>query len=173
MRLYVYHLNQCNPKRCTAKKLERFKVVKLFRDLKKVPKGGILLDPYVKERLSMKDRNKAERRGIVTVDCSWENAKKEFFSLRSMFKPRSLPYLLSVNPTNFGKPYILSSVEAFSSALYILDFVESAEKILSGFKWGENFIKLNRELLESYRGAKSSEEVLRIEKDIIEEIISK
>ncbi|MGD0625800.1 MAG: DUF367 domain-containing protein [Thermodesulfobacteriota bacterium] len=57
----------------------------------------------------------------------------------------------------------LSSVEAFSAALYILGFKEEAEKTLSKFSWGEQFIKLNQEPLDRYSSAETSEEVVRIQ----------
>jgi pre-rRNA-processing protein TSR3 len=49
-----------------------------------------------------------------------------------------------------AKPHKLSSVEALAAALIIMGFRESAVRLLGLFKWGESFLTLNHEPLESY-----------------------
>jgi len=81
--------------------------------------------------------------------------------------PRCLPYLVAANPVNYGIPTKLSTVEALASALYIASHRDEAERLLSRFKWGPNFIELNRELLESYAHARDSAEVVELQERFI------
>jgi pre-rRNA-processing protein TSR3 len=81
--------------------------------------------------------------------------------------PRALPFVLAANPVNYGKPFQLSTVEAFAAALYILGEVRQAKKILGIYTWGPHFLELNREPLDDYRRARTSEEVIRAMKKYI------
>jgi len=100
------------------------------------------------------------------LDCSWVHAK-EVFDISSHWTPRCLPYLVAANPVNYGKPTKLSTVEALAAALYIADFREQATKLLSKFKWGPQFITLNKQLLEDYAQAKDSAEVIKVQNEYI------
>jgi len=77
---------------------------------------------------------------------------------------RCLPYLIAANPVNYGKPTKLSTVEALAAALYIAGFKRKAEKLLSIFKWGPQFIRLNQKFLDSYAEARDSNEVVELQK---------
>jgi len=101
----------------------------------------------------------------MAVDCSWKNAREVFYRIKGNF--RRLPFLVAVNPTNFGHPGQLSSAEALAAALYIIGYREQAERIMGIFKWGSNFFMVNKEPLELYSQAKNWEEVLKIEKDFL------
>ena len=157
--LFVYHADQCDPKKCTGKKLVRFKLAKMG-PLNKVRKGSVLLSPLAKHAISRGDRKAVLQRGLVVLDCSWERVEEEFRRIKHMVKPRSLPYLIAANPVNYGRPFKLSSVEAFAAALYIIGEREQASIVLSKFKWGLNFLALNKEPLDEYAKAESSEEVV-------------
>ncbi len=165
IRLYVLHLNQDSPKKCTAKKIARFNLATLYKRMRDVPRGSIILSPFSKRVLSPSDRRTAERRGLTVVDCSWKNAREVFWHLNGNF--RRLPYLIAVNPTNFGHPWELSSVEALAGALYILGYRYQAEELLSLFKWGLNFITVNKEPLELYSQAGNYEDILRYEQEFM------
>ena len=161
--LYMYHASQCNPKKCTGKKLARFGFAKLFEKVQKVPSRSILLDPMAEQALSRAD---SVAHGITVLDCSWEEVERVFPQLLRMnLKHRALPYLVAANPVNFGRPLKLTSVEAFAAALYILGYKEQAETILSKFNWGHTFLDLNREPLEDYSKAKDSTEVVKIQEE--------
>lgn len=161
--LSAYHMHQCDPKKCTAKKLARFGLVELHDSIKKLPSGAILLDPTAERAFSPADEEKAQK-GIVVLDCSWEEVERVFPSLRKKrMLHRALPFLLAANPVNYGKPFKLSSVEAFAAALYILGQKEQAERILSKFSWGLGFLELNRAPLEEYSRARNSAEVIEIQ----------
>ena len=79
--------------------------------------------------------------------------------------------LIATNPVNYGKPHRLTCVEAFSAALYIVGLEEEAENIMEGFKWGHNFIQMNKSILEKYKNCKNSEEIKKVERK--HEIINK
>ncbi|MCS4541214.1 MAG: DUF367 family protein [Euryarchaeota archaeon] len=163
VKLYVLHFNQCDPKKCTALKLNKFNMVKLIRRIPQVPEGSIILDPFSGKALSQGDKSSALKKGMTAIDCSWIKAD-EVFRFRMKGEPRALPYLIAANPVNYGIPTKLSTVEAFAASLYILGFKEHAERLLSLFKWGLNFISLNKEPLRMYSEAKNSEEIIKAQK---------
>ncbi len=163
IKLIVYRLPQCNPKRCTALKMKKFGLAKIVR---RIPRKGIILNPYAKRILSKKDLEYAKKHGIVCLDCSWKNAEK-IFSKTKTERQRRLPFLLAANPVNYAKPFKLTTLEAFVASLYTLGFKEDAEKILKIYSWGEGFLKLNRELLDEYEKAKDGEEMRKIEEGFI------
>jgi len=108
---------------------------------------GIVLDPFSEKILSEEDIVLAEVGGIVGVDCSWNKAPETFSHLRLMgLEPRSLPSIIPANPVNSGKVGKLTTAEAIASALLICKQYEHAEKVMSIFKWGPAFIKLNSNL---------------------------
>ncbi len=164
MKLYVYHLHQDDPKKCTAIKLHKFKLVKLITNLKFISKLAIVLNPYANKILIPKDKELVEFNGLIAIDCSWNKIHETF---RKNFKGihKRLPLLLAANPINYGKLGKLSSAEALASALYITNYKGEAKKILSLFKWGETFLTLNENPLKDYSKAKSEEEILKLEKE--------
>lgn len=162
--VYVYEGGQCDPKKCTAKKMSRLGLAKPIKLLREIPRGSIVLDPMAEKALSAEDRDRALRRGIVVMDISWEHIDL-FPKIEKSVEHRALPYLLAANPVNWGKPTKLSSAEALAAALHILGFFDQARSILSKFSWGEQFINLNKELLDRYAQAKTSAEVVDIQKD--------
>ncbi len=163
--LHLYHANQCDPRKCSGKKLARFRLALLHDAPRKLPSGAILLDPFAEQALSPADN---ASRGIAVLDCSWEEVERVFpMLLKLRLKHRALPFLLAANPVNYGKPFKLCTVEAFAAALYILGEKEQADLILDKFKWGKTFIDLNREPLERYSKAKNSTEVVNIQKDYL------
>jgi len=163
----VYHAKQCDPKKCTALKLKRHNMVRVVHRIRGLPRGAVILNPFSVRAFSPADRGRLERRGLAAIDCSWIHAD-EVFELSMHGASRCLPYLIAANPTNYGMPTKLSTVEALAAALYIAGFKEEAERLLSIFKWGPNFIVLNREFLDAYAQAKNSAEVVELQKDFIQ-----
>ena len=56
---------------------------------------------------------------------------------------RRLPPLFAGNPVNYAKLNKLTTAEAISGALYMMDFRKQARMILEGQKWGHTFFDLN------------------------------
>jgi len=162
----VYHAKQCDPKKCTTLKLKRHNMVRVVHRVRGLPRGAVILNPFSDRAFSPADRGRLERRGLAAIDCSWIHAD-EVFELSMHGESRCLPYLIAANPTNYGVPTKLSTVEALAAALYIAGFKEKAEHLLSIFKWGPNFIVLNREFLDAYARAKNSVEVVELQKGFI------
>ncbi len=78
IRLFVYHADEDDPKKCSAKKMHKFGFVKLEKNIKKVPRNTILLNPFAKKSLSKTDWKTARENGITAIDCSWKHAEKSF-----------------------------------------------------------------------------------------------
>jgi len=165
MHLLIYHAAQCDPKKCTAKKLARFDLARLTTRMNDL-RSCLVLSPFSEKALSPEDRG---TRCLAALDCSWALAE-EVFSRLSL-KSRALPFLVAANPVNFGKPFMLSTVEALAAALYILGDAKRAEQILAKFSWGHVFLELNREPLAEYAAAKDSSEVVKIQSAYLSEQI--
>lgn len=144
IQILIYHSKQCNPKACTALKLKRHGLAKVFYTLKRIPKNSIVLNPLAGKILTSEDRRYLDN-GLVALDCSWKRIE-EIRDLRRG-QSRALPMLMPVNPVNYGKMGKLSTVEALAAALYILDRRKEAEELLGKFKWGLGFLKANEEIL--------------------------
>ncbi len=126
-RIFIYRLPQDDPRKNTAIKLTRFGFAQLVNGIKALPSGSIMLDPTVKTPLMPSDRAIAESRGLSLIDCSWKRAVDIHSRLiHGRFIRRRLPLLIAANPTHYGKPYILSTIEAVAAALYIMGFRDEA-----------------------------------------------
>lgn len=168
IRITIYHARQCDPRKCSALKLKRHGLVRVVYQLKLLPWGAVVLNPFSEKALSPADRPLIEARGLVALDYSWK-CTEGTKAIPMVGKSRSLPYLVAANPVNFGKPTRLSTVEALAAALYIVDHQEQAIQLLSKFKWGPEFVRLNRTRLDEYAKAKDSTEVVAIQRKFMEE----
>ncbi|MEM3637836.1 MAG: DUF367 family protein [Conexivisphaerales archaeon] len=168
-KLFIIHYHEDDPFRCTAEKLRRFNLVSF-----KVKRNrGILLDPMATTLISKEDISIVLREGLVALDISWKNVFMHFHRIRwSKTKRRSLPLLFAANPTNYAKPYKLSTVEALASALYILGFKTEASNLLSKFKWMNTYFMLNKKYLEIYAECKCSEDIQTAQSDIVKSYYS-
>lgn len=153
-RLYIYHQNQCDPKKCTGLKLARHGYAQLYHTFNRIPKGALILTPEARKTLSIEDLKTVERNGLGAIDCSWATA--DFLSRIEEKRGRSLPWLVAGNPVNYGISSKLTTLEAFSASLWLLGFREGAEQLLSLYKWGATFLTLNLHGLEKYAGSSSS-----------------
>jgi pre-rRNA-processing protein TSR3 len=156
--LYAYRDNSCDPRKCTVKRMERTGLVKILSKISYIPRNTILLDPTAEQALSPAD---SPARSITVLDCSWEVLDTDI--IKGHRRRRALPFLVAANPVNFGRPWKLTSVEAFAAALFILGEESQAETVLESSPWGMRFLELNREPLELYRNAADSREVIEIQ----------
>tara|TARA_B100000965_G_scaffold328973_1_gene292250 strand:- start:1434 stop:1883 length:450 start_codon:yes stop_codon:yes gene_type:complete len=146
-KIRILCFDQDDPKKCTAKRLEKFNLSDNYSSFKTLPPMGIVLDPFSDMILNSEDIPLAEVGGIVGVDCSWNKAPETFSRLRLMgLEPRRLPLITPANPVNSGKIGKLTTAEALAAALLICNENEHAETIMSVFKWGPAFLKLNSHL---------------------------
>lgn len=163
----MWHLDQCDAKRCTGLKLARMRIVNQLP--LGVRFGGIVLTPTATKSVSYEDREIIAKKGLCVVDCSWNRLEDVPFSKLKGSHERLLPFCVATNPVNFGVPYKLSCAEAFAGAMYICGFEEEADFVMSKFKWGEHFSRMNKTLFERYRECKSSLEVVACQKDFMQQ----
>ena len=64
IKLIIYSIGQDSPKKCTAKKLLRFKYAIEITNLYKLPFGTVLLSPYSKKSLSLEDLDVVKKAGL-------------------------------------------------------------------------------------------------------------
>ena len=161
---------QCDPKKCTAKRMLKFGLGKEAKTISAIPSGSVVLSPFSEIALSPADIIYA-RKGLVVMDLTWANI--EDFPRVKKANERALPYLLASNPVNWGRPMELNSAEAVMAALIILGEKEQADAFLERFNWAPEFLRLNGSLLEEYSGAKDSTEVVRIQNEYLDQIMNK
>lgn len=165
MELFIRDYRECDPSKCTARKLlDDGLAEKLMKD-RELGKKGIYLNPLAEKAISPEDKEKAEAGGIRALDCTWTEADDKIPQFEN---GRALPYLVAVNPVNYGKPFQLTTVEALAAALFILDEDDQAEEILSKFSWGEHFFEMNEEPLKEYKEAEGSSEIVEIQQEFME-----
>lgn len=160
--LLAYRDNTCDPHKCSVMKMKRFGRVRILSRISDIPRNTLLLDPTAEQAVSPLDKSASS---LTVLDCSWEvldtlYAKK--FRIR-----RALPFLLAANPMHYGKPFQLSSIEAFAAALFILGERDYAGEILSLYTWGCRFLELNAEPLSLYSNAKDSSEVIALQSEYL------
>lgn len=165
----IYDKCQCDPKKCTAKRMLKFGLGKEAKTLGAIPKGSIVLSPFSDRAMSPADIVHA-RKGLVVMDLTWTNIG-EFPRLKKV-EERALPYLLASNPINWGRPMELNSAEAVMAALWILGEKDQAKTFLERFNWAPEFLRLNGNMLDDYASAKDSTEVVRIQNEYIESVLS-
>jgi pre-rRNA-processing protein TSR3 len=166
IKLSMLYFDQCDPKKCTGKKMEHLGLLKEIKFSKNY--GGILLTPTGKKICSIEDHDIIAQKGICVLDCSWAKFNELHLDLHKI-ETRSLPFMVAVNPVNFGKAYKLTCAEAFAACLFLGGFEKEAKFIMGHFKWGPHFFVQNEELFSKYRGIKSQDELKEIQEKYINE----
>eukprot|EP00866_Antonospora_locustae_P001514 jgi/Antlo1/1514/399 len=154
----IFDFEQCDPKRCSGKKLLRAGKVFTVRNFRAFK--GILLSPRGTQTISPADAELVSSKGIGLIDCSWARLEDVDFRKMPSRNGRLLPFLVAANPTNYGKPFRLNCVEALASALFICNMVNEASDILEGFQYKEEFFRINMEVLAAYRSCRNEQEVI-------------
>lgn len=140
--LYCLHYNECDPKKCTALKLKKLNLLNIVPKIKGKLTKAIVLQPFSRKVISINDRERILKFGLIVIDCSWNRLLSD--NKLNVESGRKLPPLIAVNPINYGKWEKLSSVEALAETLYIINFCDLADLILSKFSWGYLFKELNK-----------------------------
>uniref|UniRef100_T1HCS0 18S rRNA aminocarboxypropyltransferase n=1 Tax=Rhodnius prolixus TaxID=13249 RepID=T1HCS0_RHOPR len=162
----MWDLCQCDPKKCTGRKLARFGRIRTLRLKQKF--NGIVLSPIGQVAVSPGDREIVVKHGVAVIDCSWARLEDAPFEQMKAAFPRLLPFLVAANPTNYGRPYKLSCVEALAASFYITGFPDKALEYLNNFSWGCTFLDINSDLLKAYAECQNSSEVVEVQNNLIE-----
>jgi pre-rRNA-processing protein TSR3 len=167
IRVHAIWLAQDDPKKNTAVLASKRGDIKLHKNMKNLPKKGIILEPLCGKVFGPEDHDLLTTRNgsLVGLDCSWAQIESSVGTVmkKTRLVPRMLPLLLAANPVNWGKPGKLTTAEAISAALYLIGRQEQAREVLGAFRWGERFFELNQQPLDAYSQAKSSSELVDLQ----------
>ena len=161
--MHIIHLDQDDPKKCTARVMERAGLAIIHERVNRAPRRGFLLDPSAGVILGPEDIPLIERgASIVGLDCSWKQLTPsiELILKKTKLKPRTLPLVLPANPVSWGKPGRLSTAEAMALCAAIIGKIEQAERILRPFRFGKEFLELNAEPIAEYQKCKTNQEIV-------------
>jgi pre-rRNA-processing protein TSR3 len=171
----IYHADQCDRKKCTGIKTwrsynkKKFPSINEMRFINRFPqilRYSLVLNPLAERIICHADLPIFIKSGLTVLDCSW-NHTEEIFA-RKFIHLRRLPWLVAANPTNYGKPEKLTSVEALAASFFLLRMERTAEELMSVFKWGKQFLTLNFNLLSDYAACNNTEEIKEIEREYIQ-----
>lgn len=168
----MFDFNQCDPKRCSGRKLQRHGMITTQKLGTKF--SGLLLSPTGTSTISPADRDFVLSNGLGVVDCSWNQVEDTplhrvkvghplpdvYHIMFQAAEHRLLPYLVAANPVNYGRPCKLTCAEALAAGLYIIGETKAASHVMGKFKWGANFLSLNEEALEIYRKCADSKQII-------------
>jgi pre-rRNA-processing protein TSR3 len=163
LEVHIYHEGDDDPKKCSALRLANEGEARLHERYDSLPRG-VALDPFAERALSPAD---ATHDALVVFDSSWDSAEDVVAPYEG--ERRALPFVVSANSVSYGKPFRLNTAEATVAALYILGEKEQARRIASYFSYGEAFLELNHEPLERYAECETSEEVVAVQDDYLDE----
>ncbi|TNJ27263.1 O-sialoglycoprotein endopeptidase [Giardia muris] len=170
IRLVAYDYQQCDARRCSAKRLERLGLCKVIS--KSTFFKGILLSSEGVTVLSREDAPLLEQFGLGTVDCSWNEVLQHNVPITKLpcRNHRLLPFLVASNQVNYGKPYKLNCAEAFAAGLWICGHKEQALELINHFPYANGFISLNSDALDRYANCQTAEEVIKTQAMILEDL---
>ena len=168
IRMGMWDFAQCDPKRCSGRKLCRLHVIEEFRVGQKF--RGIILTPSGTRVISPADRDIVKQGGLAVVDCSWAELDKVPFAKLPKGNERLLPFLVAANTVNYGKPYKLNCAEALIAGLLICGYPDDAQKLMDKFSYGEEFYRLNEALWEIYSKCEDGEQVIKAQNEYLKRI---
>jgi len=165
--LHIIHLDQDDPKKCTARKLGKRNLATLHFNTRRPPRRGYLLDPSAGIILGPDDIPLIDKgASLVALDCSWKRLDESLNQIRKIsprLDGRTLPLVLAANPVSWGQPGRLSTAEALAMCLVLMNHDDQAQRLLSPFSWGDQFFLLNKEPLLAYKNANSREELIDLQ----------
>ena len=167
LKLRMWDFAQCDVKRCTGARLVKrgiFSKMPLKQSFR-----GIVLSPEGKVAISPADRDIVATSGISLIDCSWARLKEIPFKQMSSGHHRLLPFMVATNTVNYGKPFKLSCAEACAATLYICGYHDAARAVLAEFSWGDEFIKINQQVLDLYSGCQDAHDVVTKQNEWLQE----
>jgi pre-rRNA-processing protein TSR3 len=167
LKLRMWDFAQCDPKRCTGARLARRGVFE--RMPLKQPFRGIILSPEAKVAISPADIEILEKSGMSLIDCSWARLQEIPFRQMQAGHHRLLPFMVAANSVNYGRPFKLTCAEACAATLYICGKFDAAREVLKDFAWGEEFLSLNRQVLDLYASCKDADEVVEKQNEWLEQ----
>ena len=168
IKMGMWDFAQCDPKRCSGRKLCRLHVIEEFRVGHKF--RGIILTPTGNRVISPADRDIVRQGGLAVVDCSWAELDKVPFAKLPKGNERLLPFLVAANTVNYGKPYKLNCAEALIAGLLICGFPSDAQKLMDKFSYGEEFYRLNEALWEIYAACTDGEQVIKEQNEYLKRV---
>lgn len=168
VRMGMWDFAQCDPKRCSGRKLCRLHVIDEFKVGHKF--RGIILTPSGTRVISPADREIVKQGGLAVVDCSWAELDKVPFAKLPKGFERLLPFLVAANTVNYGKPYKLNCAEALIAGLLICGFPADAQKLMDKFSYGEEFYRLNEALFDIYAACEDGEQILKKQDEYLKRI---
>jgi len=164
--LAMWDFEQCDAKRCTGRKLQRqgdLRVLSLNDRFR-----GVVLSPNATKAISNDDKALISEHGLAVVDCSWARLEEVPFHKIKAAEERLLPFLIAANSVNYGKSSKLTCAEALSASLYITGLKDEAHHTLRSFNWGEEFFRINFEILELYAMCANSSDVIKVQQEQME-----
>lgn len=170
MKKIIYEFGECNPKRCSGHRMVKYGKVESIPLKRKF--CGIILSPAGKKTISPADRNFILKAGIGLIDCSWNKVHEFNFQGFSGGNARLLPWLVATNTINYGHPWKLNCVEALAAALYIIGEKEEAKNVFEGFSYGEEFFKVNGEILEIYSKCENAIDITKAQNEYLNKNMS-
>ncbi|KAI5806188.1 hypothetical protein EDC01DRAFT_609591, partial [Geopyxis carbonaria] len=164
----AWDLGHCDPKRCSGKRLIKQGLIRELGIGRKF--GGVVISSNGKLPVSPADNEILEEYGAAVVECSWARLEEVPFAKIGGKHERLLPYLVAANSVNYGKPIQLNCAEALAACFAICGHMDWAEQILAPFSYGEEFLRINEELLELYSECEDAEGVKRAEEMWMEKL---
>jgi pre-rRNA-processing protein TSR3 len=163
--LAMWDFGECDPKKCTGRKLLRKGIVRKLRFDERF--YGIVLSPMADIHISRADRDIISQLGLAVIDCSWAELKATKFGRIRARNTRLLPFMIATNPVKYGSPFTLSCAEALAAALVITGFTPYAQMIMSQFSWGVHFLPMNEEAFRWYKRCVDGTDVTVAQSDFL------
>ena len=166
LRLRMWDFEQCDPKRCTGARLARkgiFQRMPLKQSFR-----GIVLSPNANVPVSPADIKIMEKTGISLIDCSWARLQEIPFRQMASGHHRLLPFMVAANSVKYGRPFKLTCAEACAATLFICGREDAAREVMKEFSYGEEFFKINHEVLSMYASCQDAEEVVAKQNEWLE-----